>query len=229
LESLFGKKYCNGGKQMKMPFSTDQFFGVFQNYNSVMFPFPIFVFLLGVIALFILHSKLVLRDKFIGTILGVIWIWGGFVYHILFFTTINKAAFLFGGLFIFQGLLILINTFRNGLSFSSKFQIQDILGYSLIIFGLFLYPLIGYILHGSFIRTISLGLPCPTTIFTFGFLLLTPKTRPKYLLVIPSVWAVIGSCAAIYFGVYQDVVMLIAAIFVDIISVRLSSGVLRRA
>jgi hypothetical protein len=47
-------------------------------------------------------------------------------------------------------------------------------------------------------------------------LLTTPKF-PKYLLIIPSLWAIIGLSAAINFGVYQDFIMLIAAITAVII------------
>jgi Na+-translocating ferredoxin:NAD+ oxidoreductase RnfE subunit len=35
---------------------------------------------------------------------------------------------------------------------------------------------------------------------------------PKYLLIIPSLWAIVGLTAAINFGVYQDFMMIIAAI-----------------
>jgi hypothetical protein len=38
---------------------------------------------------------------------------------------------------------------------------------------------------------------------------------PKYLLIIPTIWAIIGTGAAINFGVYQDYVMLISLIIAD--------------
>jgi hypothetical protein len=42
----------------------------------------------------------------------------GIVYHLVFFTAINKAAYLFGGLFIIQGILFLIyGVLQNKLSF----------------------------------------------------------------------------------------------------------------
>lgn len=69
----------------------------------------------------------------------------------------------------------------------------------------------------SFAKTISLGLLCLTTILTFGFFMLTNAKFPKYLLIIPSLWAITGLCAAINFGVFQDFMILIAAIIADII------------
>jgi hypothetical protein len=60
------------------------------------------------------------------------------------------------------------------------------------------------------------GLPCPTTILTFGILLLSDKKFSKYLLIIPSLWAIIGITAVMRLGVYQDSMMLIAAIIADV-------------
>ena len=64
-------------------------------------------------------------------------------------------------------------------------------------------------------NTIALGLPCPSAILTFGFLMLVSNKFPKYLLIIPTLWAVIGLSAAINFGVYQDFMLIVAAIVAD--------------
>lgn len=140
------------------------------------------------------------------------------MYHISFFTSINKAAYGFGGLFILQGIIFLIESIvRNKLEFSFKGNTKDNIGYFFIIFGLLIYPVISYLLENYLDKTITPGLPCPTTILTFGFLMLTDKKLSKYTLIIPSIWAIIGISAAINFRIYQDYVMIIAAIFTDII------------
>jgi hypothetical protein len=54
--------------------------------------------------------------------------------------------------------------------------------------------------------------PCPTTIFTFGLLLWTERAVPKYLLVIPLLWTVIGSSAAWLLGFWEDLGLLVAGI-----------------
>ena len=206
---------------MKLPFTTEQFFNVIEKYNLTMFPFQLIILLLGVICLFLLHSKLSSKDKLIGLYLGFLWIWIGVAYHLAFFTVINKAAFLFGGIFIIQGLLILFYTFtKNKLVFTFTLKIKDYLGYFFILYGLIIYPIISYLVEGSFEKTIIMGLPCPSTIFTFGFFMLTDNKFPKYLLIIPSLWAVVGLSAAINIGVLQDVMILVAAITADIILIR---------
>ena len=92
---------------MNLPFSTEQFFNVIEKYNLSIFPFQLIINVLGIACLFLLHSKWSSKDKIIGIYLGALWIWIGAVYHLAFFATINKAALLFGVIFILQGVLIL--------------------------------------------------------------------------------------------------------------------------
>ena len=198
---------------MKIPFTTEQFLSVFEKYNSTVFPIQWILILLGIVALFLVHSKHSSKNKLIGSFLGLLWIWMGIVYHIIFFTVINKLAFVFGGFFVLQGVLILINTFlKDKLIFSFPSQTKNYFGYFFILFGLIIYPIISYFVQGTFKRTIALGLPCPTTILTFGFFMMASNKFPKYLLIIPSLWTIVGVGAAIQFGVYQDFMMPIAAV-----------------
>ena len=198
---------------MKKPFTTEQFFTVFEKYNSEVFPSQLIIFLLTLIILFSLHSRNSFKDKAIGFYLAFLWFWTGIVYHIAFFTTINKAAFIFGGISVIQGALILISTFsKDRLTFSFNSGTKTHFGYFFILFALVIYPLVSYLSERIFIRTITLGLPCPSTILTFGFFMLTHDRFPKFLLIIPSLWAIVGLSAAINFGIYQDFMMIIAAV-----------------
>jgi hypothetical protein len=98
--------------------------------------------------------------------------------------------------------------------------VQAFLGYFFILYSLIIYPVVGYLIEPNLFRTISIGLPSPTIILTFGFLLLCDKKFSRYLLIIPSLWAVIGISAVIKLGVYQDSMMLIAAIIADVLILR---------
>jgi hypothetical protein len=200
-----------------MPFSVDQFFHVFEKYNQAIFPGQWILLALGIAAMILLHSRSEIRDKLIGCFLGLLWIWTGIAYHIAFFSQINKPAFVFGGIFIVQGLLILYNVFGRGrLGFAFISNTRGYVGYFLILFGLIIYPVIGYLVNGLPARTISLGLPCPSVIYTFGIFILANKKFPKYLLIIPTLWSVVGLSAAINFGVYQDFMLIISAIIVSL-------------
>ena len=54
--------------------------------------------------------------------------------------------------------------------------------------------------------------PCPTTIATFGLLLLVAPPVPRRLLVVPFAWAILAPPAAMVRGVYEDAGLLIAGV-----------------
>jgi hypothetical protein len=170
-------------------------------------------FLAACIIFFFIFRKSEKLHKVISFMLGGIWLWMGIVYHILFFSSINKAAFLFGAFFIVQGILFIILAFRNKLQFAYKNNAVSKVSLFCMLFGLLLYPIIGYMLGNSLIRTISFGLPCPTTIFTFGLLGLQTENIKRRFMIIPLAWSFIGFFAAVLMGVYQDVIMPIAALY----------------
>jgi uncharacterized membrane protein HdeD (DUF308 family) len=201
---------------MKLPFSKNQFMEVFEKYNTAVFPMQILFLLAGCIMLFFVFKKGEKQNKIIGYMLGGIWLWMGIVYHIIFFFSINKAAFLFGAAFIVQGILFCIFAYRNQLHFEFRKSASNWISLFIILFGLIFYPFIGYMLGNSFVHTISFGLPCPTTIFTFGLLGLQRGNLKRRYMIIPLVWSFIGFFAAILMGVYQDVIMPIAALYVFI-------------
>jgi hypothetical protein len=202
---------------MKTPFTIDQFFAVFEHYNINVFPAQLVIFLLGFIVLMLVHRKKPSNGSLIGGFLGLLWIWIGAVYHLTFFTAINKPAFVFGAIFILQGVLLLINAFsKSAIQFSNKPDFKSYIGEFFIVFGLIIYPVISYFVEDSFVRIISLGLPCPSTIFTFGFLMLATNKVPKHLLIIPFLWSLVGLSAAINFGVVQDYMLIISAIVAGI-------------
>jgi hypothetical protein len=202
---------------MKLPFTTNQFMEVFEKYNTAVFPMQFLFLLAGCIMLFFVLKKCEKPNKIIGYMLGGIWLWMGIVYHILFFSSINKAAYMFGAAFIVQGILFCVLAFRNRLMFDFKNTASNWISLFIILFGLIIYPLIGYLFGNSLVHTISFGLPCPTTIFTFGLLGLQSGNIKRRYMIIPLVWSFIGFFAAILMGVYQDVIMPIAALYVFVV------------
>jgi Family of unknown function (DUF6064) len=100
---------------------------------------------------------------------------------------------------------------RNRLSFRASRRLNGILGAILIVYALAIYPLIGYALGRIFPTSPTFGVPCPTTIFTFGLLLWTDKKIPLSLLIIPVLWSLVGTSAALSFGIKEDFGLLVAA------------------
>jgi hypothetical protein len=110
-------------------------------------------------------------------------------------------------------LLILKSTFsKETFEYITENNVRSTIGHFLADFGLVIYPVIGYLIHHNLSQIISLGLPCPTTIFTLGFFMMARGKFPRYLLVIPAIWALIGTFAALKLGVYQDLMLPVSAV-----------------
>ncbi len=197
---------------MKIPFTVEQFMDVFKNYNNAVFPMQIVLYLFALAAIYSTFKKISWSDKIISSILSFFWLWMGIVYQLIFFTTINKTAYLFGTLFILQsGLFLWKGVFQNKLSFRFRKDIYGIAGIALLVFALAIYPLIGYLLGHVYPALPTFGLPCPTTIFTFGMLLMVDKKYPPIILFIPMIWGIIGFLAAFLLGIKEDIGLLISA------------------
>jgi hypothetical protein len=198
---------------MRLPFTTEQFFHLFGNYNESVWPMQIVLYLLGAISVILAILPTRNSNKIISVILAFLWLWMGIVYHLIFFTQINKAAYLFGIVYIIQSFLfILTGVFNSYLTFNLKFNVRGVTGVIFILYALIIYPIWGFLAGHLFPYIPIFGLPCPTAIFTFGFLLWTTQRFPKYLLIGPFLWSIIGFFAAIKLDVYQDYVLLVSGV-----------------
>jgi len=153
------------------------------------------------------------QSRFISSVLAFYWAWMAVAYHFVFFTAINAAAWIFGLLFL-AGAICFISTgiLRNRLQFQFCHCIRGWIGGILIIFALGVYPLMGHLLGHRYPAVPTFGLPCPTTIFTIGMLLVAGSHTPKVVSLVPLIWSVIGSLAAFQLGVIQDLGLLVAGV-----------------
>jgi hypothetical protein len=198
---------------MKTPFSVEQFFHVFRNYNESVFPIQVIFYLTGAFALILVIKPTAKSNRIISGILAIFWLWMGIVYHLVFFSAINKAAYFFGAAFILQGILFSKSgVFQNKLSFKFHTDVFGITGVALVFFALVVYPALGMFLGHNYPSSPTFGLPCPTTIFTFGILLLSDKKLPFTTLIIPFIWSIIGFTAAFRFGIVEDTGLLISGL-----------------
>lgn len=197
-----------------LPFTTQQFLDVFRDYNTAIWPVQIIAYLLGIISIFLPNQNKPQYSKVIGALLAGFWLWNGFSYHILFFSEINKAAYLFGGLFVIQGFLFLYaGLIQADLQFHFRSNIYGAVGGLFILYAMIIYPILGDNLGHAYPNSPMFGVaPCPTTIFTFGMLLWSTKNIPLWLLIIPGLWSIISFTAAIKLGILEDTGLLIAGI-----------------
>ncbi len=195
-----------------LPFTNEQFLAVFANYNSAIWPSQIAAYLLGGIAVVLLPRKTPVSDRIVAAILAMMWLWTGVGYHGRWFSAINKAAFLFAALYIVQGCyLIYAGVYRRQLRFGLRWGLATWAGAAFVGYAAIVYPLIGIATGHHYPEMPMFGVtPCPVTIFTFGMLLLTIGPVPRWLVVIPVVWSLIGGSAAILLSVPQDWLLLLS-------------------
>ncbi|MET4375030.1 phosphoglycerol transferase MdoB-like AlkP superfamily enzyme [Bradyrhizobium sp. LB1.3] len=206
-----------------LPFTREQFLSVFVNYNTAIWPSQVGAYLLGCVAIVLLLSKASLADRFTASVLSIMWLWTGIAYHGVFFSTINKAAYLFGMLFVAQGAYLLYSGVYHGrLRFGLRSGPTAWVGVALVFYAAILYPMIGISTGHVYPEMPVFGVtPCPVTIFTFGMFLLTTRPISRWLLVIPFTWSLIGGSAAVLLQVPQDSLLLVSGfIAVALIIVR---------
>lgn len=198
---------------MNLPFTPEQFLNIFEYYNLSIWPFQIVLNLLAILIIFLCFKIFKYNNKIISGLLAFFWIWIGIVYHWIYFTSINKAAYVFGLFFIVQGMIfIFTGIFREKLIFRFQINIYSAIGIIIIFYALIIYPLLGHFLGHIYPKSPTFGLPCPTTIFTFGILLFTENKFPKYVMIIPLIWSIIGFTAAVNLYIYEDFGLLIAGL-----------------
>jgi len=198
---------------MQVPFSLGDFLNVFKSYNQTIFPLQIVFYFIAFLSIYFLFTGNKNLNKIISITLSFFWLWMGIVYHIIFFSAINNAAYIFGAFFIIQGIMFAgCGLIRKKLSFGYSKNIYNYIGIVFLLYALIIYPVLGYNLGHSYPYSPTFGLPCPTTIFTFGILLFTNKKMPLHLLIIPLLWSVIGFNAALTLTIYEDTGLLIAGV-----------------
>lgn len=197
-----------------LPFGREQFFDVFAAYNGAVWPLQIAAYGLGALALALVFWPVRHGDRIVSAILASMWLWTGVAYHGLFFAPINPAAYGFVLLFVVQGVLLFAGgVFAHRLQFAFRRTPAAWVGLLFVVYATFIYPLVGIGSGHAYPRLPMFGItPCPVTIFTFGMFLLAVPHFPRWLLVIPFIWSLIGGSAALLLGVSQDWLLLVSGV-----------------
>ncbi|MEX2284229.1 MAG: DUF6064 family protein [Gemmatimonadota bacterium] len=204
----------------RIPFTSEQFFGVFAAYNQSIGWGTFLVY--GGAAALVFSSLRATRwsSRTVCVGLAALWLWTGTYYHLVHFTAVSPAAYLFGALFIIQALLFVHAAITNDLDFAPSSRRARAAGAGLIAYALVFYPAFGIALGERYPALPLFAAPCPLTIFTFGMLFWTKRRVPIRLLAVPVVWSLIGSAAIAEFGVVQDAAMPVAALMTILLVVR---------
>lgn len=198
---------------MQLPFTIEQFFGVFRAYNSTVWPAQVLLLVLAVLALVFIAIRRPWSGIAVSAILASLWFWLAMVYHVAFFARINPLAYGFAALSLVGALLFAWHgVVRRNLQYAFAMNLRAFTGVALVAFSLIVYPVWATLAGHPYPELPTFGLPCPTTIFTIGVLSLASGTSPRAVLVVPIIWSLIGSQAAFLLDVKPDFGLLVAGI-----------------
>jgi len=203
---------------MKIPFTSDEFLAVFERYNEGVWPSQLVLYVLAVIALLAIYRNDKRGRQVLFAVLSLLWAWMGLVYHITYFSLINKAAYGFGVLFVIQGIVFAyVGIIRDKFRFDIRIDIYTIIGTAFVVYALIAYPLIGIVLGHMYPGSPTFGVPCPTTIFTFGVLLFSAHRVSFFVLLIPFLWSIVGFSAAFHLHIFEDIGLIISGLVSTVI------------
>ncbi len=197
---------------MNMELTLAGLLATFERYNLDIWPMQVLAYLFGIVALFFAFRRMGYSNRITIGVLAILWLWTGIGFFLLYFAKVYTPAYAFGGLFIIQAAIFLVDLFKPRISHAFKPDIYPIVGILFIAYAMVGYPLVGYLIGHQYPQAPPFGLsPCPLVVFTFGLFLLTDKKVPKLYLVIPLLWA-IGGIMPVSVGIYEDIGLILSGI-----------------
>jgi hypothetical protein len=104
-----------------------------------------------------------------------------------------NTGFIYMGIFLMQAGLLLSAALEDELHFHFEPKLVPIIGLLFAAYGLIGFPLVGLLLGrtypGLFFSPLA---PCPMISWFIGMLLMTDKPVPRYTLIVPFTWGLIG-------------------------------------
>jgi hypothetical protein len=197
---------------MGLPFTPDEFFAVFAEYNRAFWPIAVALWLTTAAILALVWRNPARYSRTMSLWLAALWLWNAIAYHAFLFTHINPAAWLFAGLFGVEGLLLLWAGLRTEVEYFSSLRA---VGGGLAIYAL-VYPILTVGVTHGYPAAPTFGVPCPTAILTIALLLTTRGGVPIVLAIIPALWGFVGGSAAFILDVPTDYVLFVAGALLTI-------------
>lgn len=197
---------------MNPPFTTQQFLDVITRYNEAVWPMQVVLYLLAALMIYRAARTSVSADRWVAAALALLWAWMGIVYNGLFFTEINPAAWLFGILFLAAAAAFAAVAVRGRFALRFEPDAFGFTGAAFLAYALAAYPILGALAGHPYPDGPTFGLPCPTTIMTFGLLLWATMRVPWWAILVPAIWSLIGGSAAFRFGIPEDYGLIVAGV-----------------
>jgi hypothetical protein len=198
---------------MTLPFTPADFSDTLRRYNEMVWPAQWFLLALALLAVLRAVRGTPRMKRGAAATLSLLWLWMAGAYHFAFFSSLSRAGYLFGALFLLQGGLFAWLAWRPaGLAARPTWDTAGAAGWAMVLYALAVYPALSYLIGHRYPASPTFGLPCPTTIFTLGILTWAGRAAPWPALVVPMAWSVVGTSAALQLGMREDLGLPTAAV-----------------
>jgi len=174
-------------------FSPRTYYRMIERYNAAVWPWHVVALGLGVAILVLLRRPTPRQGRIVSDILALAWAWVTWAFIWSRYTTINWAASYFAVGFAIEVVLLAWLGVRGGIAFRMSPGARGVIGLTLFLVSLALYPFLGLLAGRGAHRAELFGVtPDPTVIATLGLLLLAEPAPRWWLFVVPLLWCVVG-------------------------------------
>ncbi len=173
-----------------IPFTADTYVRLIEFLNEDIWPLHLVTFLIGVAILALFGKQ---HHRWPGALLGVVWIWVGYAFHMERYSSLVWAGDYFGWAFIAQGVFLILCG-ACGILRISRYDWPEWLGAALAVFALTVYPLLIVLSGRGWSGSEWFGIaPDPTAVYTLGVILLAARGAWLVLLLpIPLLWCAVS-------------------------------------
>lgn len=191
-----------------IPIELETYLRLFIRANNALWPLPLLIIFFGLIFLVNLIRR---KSNTLYLYCAAAWLFSAYQFHFSLLNELHWIGYYFGCLFVIQAALLLLFYFQEkskpaiGKPVVTPEPYKRILGLSIILFGLILYPLIPFVTNRPLESAEIVGIaPDPTCLVTIGILLATNRAR-WWLLAIPLLWSILSGVVSYAMSVFEGV------------------------
>ncbi|MBZ9654537.1 DUF6064 family protein [Phyllobacterium lublinensis] len=173
-------------------FSPRVYWRMFELHNAAVWPLHLLTVTAGLGAVLLALGRAHGTARWVAFILAILWVFVGWSFLWLRYSTINWAIDYLAPLFLLQaGLLVIAGILPHALVFDRRHGVAGWNGLAMAITALFLYPLLALAFNWRQAEVFGIA-PDPTAIGTLGLLLMTRGAFRLVLLPIPALWCLVS-------------------------------------
>ena len=203
-----------------LSFSLEEFLLVLESYNLDIWPIQIIAYALILIILFVSLKPAKYSSIIILAVLSFFWLFNGIVFCFIYWAPSHIFGYIFGIFCTVQGLLFLYSLIRSDIKIVPPNKTYLLIGMLFFLYSMIGYQLFGYYLDHIYPKFFPVGLvPCPTTIFTLGLLIIINTKIPIKYIAIPLIIS-LGGLLAAYNGIYEDIGLIILGVWGTILIIK---------